>query len=346
MKLPADLLRRPAARGARLVCLHQLDMAVHNAPRLRNPEDAESLHDFRVSLRRLRSLLKCFRRTLRPPFPRKHLRRIKKIAAATGQGRDAEVQAAYLRSWEKSFSPAHRKGVAWLRARLERLAAENCAAAVEAARLAFLESAPVLREALPLPARVRRPPGAPPEPCFGGEAGKAALKTAALLNRRLTVIGSERDVERAHEARIQGKRLRYLLEPLRDYSPAWKRLLTRLKSLQDILGELHDMHVLEDESVRIVEELALGGVRRRLRRALGETPPRAAGGERPFDPTTGLLRLARRVREREKLLFRRLKRSWNDARRARFFGELSALAEGLRLMEPLPLPAAPPRAQR
>ncbi|OYV66609.1 MAG: hypothetical protein B7Z74_10815, partial [Deltaproteobacteria bacterium 21-66-5] len=86
-------------------------------------------------------------------------------------------------------------------------------------------------------------------------------ETAALLraHRRalaaaLRRVRSAADVAAAHRARIAGKRLRYLLEPLRgDRGVA--RVVARLRTLQDRLGEFHDAQLLRD---RLVAEGAPG----------------------------------------------------------------------------------------
>lgn len=339
MKLPDDLLRLPVSRGARLIALQLIDAARKTTPRLDNAEDAEALHDFRVSLRRLRSVLRAYRSQLKPPFPKKMIRRIKKIASATGAGRDSEVQAHYLREWEPELPPAKRKGAAWLREKLEERARENYSRPVEAARAAFLELEPALLEALRPPGF--RPPAATVEPSFGRALADLSADTGATLSRRLAGIESARDIKRAHRARIEGKRLRYLIDILKGRSTAWKRCVSNLKGLQDILGELHDMHVLEDELNGTMEELAVAGVRGQIRRAVGDEPARARTAK-PLDPIPGLLKVSRLVRDRQKLLFRRLQRRWGEVQRARFFGELAALGEGLRRIRTPKPPATPP----
>ena len=87
------------------------------------------------------------------------------------------------------------------------------------------------------------------------EASRAALPTvarvagalleehAAALGAALDRVGSPLDPVRAHEARIAGKKLRYLLEPLADHLQAGPAALQHLRTAQDRLGEWHDAHV-------------------------------------------------------------------------------------------------------
>ena len=55
-------------------------------------KDREALHDFRVAVRRLRSVLRAYRRWLGRAAARKARRRFRSLAATTNDGRDAEVQ--------------------------------------------------------------------------------------------------------------------------------------------------------------------------------------------------------------------------------------------------------------
>ena len=90
-----DLLDRPAPEGARLRALELLDAARAARPRLDDPTDVEAVHDFRVALRRLRSVLKAHKPLLGRNVDR--LRRdLGDVAGATGQARDAEVQIGWL----------------------------------------------------------------------------------------------------------------------------------------------------------------------------------------------------------------------------------------------------------
>ena len=112
-------------------------------------------------------------------------------------------------------------------------------------------------------------------------------------------------------------------------------ILTALRGLQDLLGELHDAHVLERELASAVEAAARERARRRLAGALAQdagdgdpaVPAEAAPEESleavaepasepeaeedsGADPVDGLLVLARRNRRRRQGLFAELAAGW------------------------------------
>src|SRR5438105_11814938 len=116
-KPPGDLLTRPA-RTAALVGLALLDEARVGCGRLAAPEDAEALHDFRVSLRRLRSILRSFRSELGDAVPKKLQRRLRDVTRATGAARDAEVQVGWVQSHRAELGRRLAPGLPWLLARL------------------------------------------------------------------------------------------------------------------------------------------------------------------------------------------------------------------------------------
>ena len=75
MKIPADLLTRPAEEAVRRLALVQLERAAEARTQLVEGDRNEALHDFRVALRRLRSLLRSHRSRFSVEFPKKALRR-------------------------------------------------------------------------------------------------------------------------------------------------------------------------------------------------------------------------------------------------------------------------------
>ena len=87
--------------------------------RLKDPEDGEALHDFRVALRRLRSWLGSFRPQLDDTLRGRYRRQLREVVAQTGEARDLEVMRALVQEEAKGLPPRHRRAAEWL---LERVA--------------------------------------------------------------------------------------------------------------------------------------------------------------------------------------------------------------------------------
>jgi CHAD domain-containing protein len=69
----------------------------------------------------------------------------------------------------------------------------------------------------------------------------------------LADIGSAADQDEIHAARIGGKRLRYLLEPLRGSVPGAAAQVNTMKTFQDRFGELNDRFVTTREIEQAIE---------------------------------------------------------------------------------------------
>jgi CYTH domain-containing protein len=184
----------------------------------------------------------------------------------------------------------------------------------------------------------------------------------AVLHAHLEAVRSLRDEDECHEARIAAKRLRYLLEPIGRLIPGADELVTRLKGLQDVLGDLHDAQVFGAE----IETLAASvtppetpNVERRatppdddapstpLDAGAPDSPPPAAAAplastllsappppnapgppeRRRPDPRPGIAAIAERLRERANTAFVAFSNEWLGERSAPFFHELEAVAE-------------------
>lgn len=326
---PLRLLReRPPEEGARLLALRHLDQAAAAFPRLQDGADSEALHDFRVALRRLRSCLRSYGSWLDDSLPKKLRRRLKDLAAATGPGRDTEVQIEWLRGRSRHLGSHHRVGLAWLLGRLEermRQANEEMAGIIPH-RFPRLEEAlrkrlSTYRTEVHLDASAVRPTLA--------EATAAILRRqASELQSHLARVDGPEDEEEAHEARISAKRLRYLLEPFTEELPEAASVVKHMKGLQEVLGELHDAHVLEKELAVSLEVAASERARRLLEISLSGAPDEALlRTERRRVRESGVLALARLNRARRNRLFDDLESDWLDGRGEAFFQEVEALAE-------------------
>ncbi len=331
------LLARPPEEGARLLALGFLDQAAAARPRLRSGgDDAEALHDFRVGLRRLRSCLQAYAGPLGDGVPKKLARRLKRLAGSTGAGRDTEVQIEWLRAQAPVLGSFHRSGLRWLLARLEARREAAYRSIEERAAGRFDELAAALRERLSVyTAEVRLDRGEPERRETLGAATAVVLeRDVAELRARLAAIDGAGDVDRAHRARIAAKRLRYLLEPLADelapLDAATRPLVKRVKGLQELLGELHDAHILADELAAALAAAAEERAAALLAATLAPHPDaKLLRAEQRRGREAGLLALARLNRERRERVYREVADGWLDGRSDDLLDEVAGLGRAL-----------------
>jgi CHAD domain-containing protein/CYTH domain-containing protein len=328
MKNTPKLLDTAPEVSARIVALGALDEACAAGDRLSDEADVEALHDFRVALRRFRSFLRGYGTLLEDSVTKKHRRALRELAAETTVARDTEVQLAWLGRQTDQMRPFHRPALAWLVGRLEQRHREAYAGVRRETLRRFAEIEPKLRQRLSR--YVARLEDRTPRRTFALEAGELILQAGAALQVGLAAVHSVSDIEAAHEARILAKRLRYLLEPLRatDVGEQTIALVKHLKGLQDILGELHDAHVMSEELASALIESATERVRQ-----LHESLYVEAAGEEeqklPRDLRAGLLAIDRHVRDRLQALFGALQAEWLGEHFEAFRQELTDLASSL-----------------
>ncbi len=234
----ARLTSRPAWLAAAAgvtaadIALRHLDSAVKARRRLKRATDPEALHDFRVALRRLRSVLRAYRPWL-DAVPKKLRRRLRAIARATSAGRDAEVCLAWLDEQKDVADPARGR----FRARLEQLRDDAYAHVRADVLAAFADVEPRLRRRLK--AIRRGKPAA--KTSYAAATAERLQEHAARVAADLARIEGVADTATIHDARIQAKRLRYLLEPLADAGlPTARAAVKDLKAFQDETGWLCD----------------------------------------------------------------------------------------------------------
>jgi CHAD domain-containing protein len=307
--LPVDLIARPAVEGARLVALAYLEQSRSALARLDDPEDTDALHDFRVALRRLRSTLRAYRAQLRGSVTGKLCDRVRDLTRSTNRGRDAEVQLAWLRPLADELGPAERVGLRWLVEWIEHAREQTLEETREQVRRCFDKLDRQVRKKLGVCRRPLAPNRAAPEPVFGLVAREALLTQVKRLDDLLGAIPAADDHATMHRARIAAKRLRYLLEPFREALPAGPDLLSSLKSLQDVLGELCDTQVLEVTLLQAVEAAGAQRARRRFETALADGAGAGLRGTRRRE-TRGLLAVAVRLRRRRRTAYARLETTW------------------------------------
>jgi CHAD domain-containing protein/CYTH domain-containing protein len=329
----------PAPRAVRLIALGFLETAIAARHRMSDPADVEALHDLRVALRRLRSHLRAYSDELKGSAGRSARRRLRRLARATGASRDAEVHLMWLQGEEPTLGSRQRPGLKRLVTQLQMEKDAADANLGEAMARSFARTTHRLGERLAtydVTVHVHR--GVDETP-FATVAAARMDAAAGELQSAIARIGGAADEEAAHRARIAGKRLRYLLEPLRASIDAIPPLVASLKDLQDSLGDLHDSHVFAPVIEASLEGAAVAEARQLSRSVLaGDADPRVARRVRRADPREGLLELGVRLHARGLRAFEHFAQDWMHDAAAPFFDRIAAVVEELRLQ-----PAPPDR---
>lgn len=320
IQLTESLLERSPEETSRHLCLGLLQEAAEALSRLERAADDEALHDFRVALRRLRSLIGAYRPYLKGSVKKKLRKRLKELAASTNAARDREVQVAWLSGAAGQFDPHAERGAQFL---LERLSSiETAASGVEELRERFWALHHPLEKSLSR-LRLRLEEDGP---SFLSATGGLLAEKAGILEDSLRRVGSPDDGPALHRCRIEAKRLRYVLEPLQAEVSGVRGLVGEMKALQDLLGDLQDARVLaqtiSDELERAAVEEA-----RRLRDIAFQEGTIGDPGHGAAHP--GLLALLRAQRERRDRVYEELSRGWLPPACEPFFQELSSLARRL-----------------
>ena len=254
-----DSLRESTHRVVRMVALGHLADASAARERLAGGKDDEALHDFRVSLRRLRSWERAFRPYVNDDVSKKLRRRLRNLARDTGASRDLEVHLAWLREQRRGVGRRQRPGLGWLLATLTERKAEADAVLDDDVDGRFSRLQSKLERALASyreQLRVRDDGRAAPPAPFAEALAPRVRDAAATLASHLAQIKSASKEDECHEARIAAKRLRYLLEPVTRLVPGADDIVEQLKTLQDVLGDLHDAQVFGAEIAELATDVA------------------------------------------------------------------------------------------
>ncbi|MFP4143988.1 MAG: CHAD domain-containing protein [Phycisphaeraceae bacterium] len=313
-------LTRPADRACPVVGRMLLERVERARPRLNDPADAEALHDFRVATRRLRSFLRSYRPHLPTKLGGKLRKQLGEVFSSTNAARDAEVHRAWL---EKQLAEAElphdeRRALALL---AERLAPDSPAPLAELRRQAgegFARVADKLRKQFD---KAAGDAGADRSPPFAQAAAAELRKQAERLGEQLGQVQSALDPEdHAHEARLRGKRVRYLIEPLIGVVDGAEACAARLKQLQDLLGDWHDLRTLQAELRERVRESAVAWadelVSKAAAKSAGDQTLRGPELARQLAPAAGPIRAGQEA-------------CYDRLCRQREAGEIAALLEDL-----------------
>jgi len=230
--------------GARQIHLALVGILEANEPGLRANLDTEFLHDFRVTVRRTRSLLGQIRRVFPAEAVEHFSTEFSWIGRLTGPPRDLDVLVLALRERDTELSAADMQV---LREFLTQAQQQEHDRLIEA-----LDSHRYRRLIADWKAFLQRPALTKPEAVNAGDRlARVVARRAWRLSRRIAdtarSIDGQTSAARLHEIRIDAKKLRYLI----DVTPAFYDaadlgcVVGAVKKLQRVLGDFNDAEVQE-----------------------------------------------------------------------------------------------------
>ncbi|HEX2567917.1 MAG TPA: CHAD domain-containing protein [Polyangia bacterium] len=222
----------PAREAAAELIAMKLGELRHHAQHAVERTDPEDTHAVRVASRRLRATLGLL------GGPLEEFREgVKRLGRILGEVRDHDVLLAWLADVEARAESDELPGIARLR--------EQRQAELPALEAMMREAVGAFEVHVAQPLNLRLGEAGWPGRLGGGRARRHLSRRLKKLGRQIEELEAQ-GLEQAtpvHQLRIAGKKARYELELMEGVLPPAEEALDRLKTLQEIIGELHDADV-------------------------------------------------------------------------------------------------------
>jgi len=228
--------------GARQIHLALLEILEANEPGLRADLDTEFLHDFRVAVRRTRSLLGQIRRVFPQDTVDHFSGEFSWLGKLTGPPRDMDVLVLAFRQHGSELSVADRDALLTALDQVQREEHDRLLQGLDSDRYLALLSG--WKSFLKGPIRVK-----PAAENASASLATVVSRRAWRLSRRIVTsaetIDDHTPPERIHAVRVDAKKLRYLVDVTPGFydSSALASVLGALKKLQRVLGDFNDADV-------------------------------------------------------------------------------------------------------
>ena len=249
MKLEAELNLSPemtAREAARKILGHQTAVMRHNEAGILQDRDLDFLHDFRVAVRRSRSLLALLKKDLDPAPPGELKAGLRALGEATNALRDLDVYLAQRMRYQRMLPAALRPAIApWFEALGRRRGRE----ADKVKRFLLSKAYARIMDALERFAAPDRGTVAAVKDLDSKPIIVVARREIDRLFAKSLRIGRRIDAgaadDRLHRLRIQCKQLRYALEFFHGlFAPGpVGEAIRQVKALQEYLGVFNDRSV-------------------------------------------------------------------------------------------------------
>lgn len=224
-------------------CQHSIARLEALAPLICADDNPEDLHEFRVSIRRTRSVLGSFHRDLNSAASTRLRAKLKTLASKTDALRDLDVLLEDHADLCRRIPPSLTDGCSALASHLY-----SARSAAHARLVEYLVSdafGSTLQQCRSLTDKLGEHT---PRQALEHTASVLTPRRIARLQRRCLKLSKHASDYELHQLRIAGKKMRYMLDLLEPALPAKKRrrALKALKQAQDNLGRFHDLCVQQE----------------------------------------------------------------------------------------------------
>jgi len=215
----------------------------------RKSDDSNTLHQFRVSLRKIRSLLALFKSCFLPQWYQLHQRNLSYLIAQTNSKRDIDVLLERMPRYRSLLPQKFHKGLAPLRKLLLKKQ-ESLVLRIQfltQSELLPYEVASLIRPKL-LDKEVAQPIVITAMHILDEQTGKIIKK-----GKRLNAKSEE---EAYHKLRIQFKKIRYFIEAMKPLIEIekYKKAQKKIKEMQIILGDFHDYQMQKSLLITLTDD--------------------------------------------------------------------------------------------
>jgi CHAD domain-containing protein len=241
--------------GARQIHQALLRILVANEPGLRGNLDTEFLHDFRVAVRRTRSLLGQIKRVFPPEAVEHFSREFSWLGRLTGPARDIDVLVLLLRAQRAEIHPEDMEALTTFLGQAQQREHKRVVEALSGRRYQRLLT--------DWSAFLKRPAPSYPD---AGNAGRhladvvaqRAWRLSRRIARSIETINEHTPAAHFHEVRLAAKKLRYLVDVTSAFYDAadLERILSALKKMQRVLGDFNDAQAQEQRLLECARALA------------------------------------------------------------------------------------------
>lgn len=351
MRLPADFASWLPHEALSFLLEHYHFSVEKAYQRIYSRSDAEAVHDFRVGLRRIRSLLRSYGEVVRivepsqkflgkgrvcdqradaaqkeggvsRKTPKGFRRTLKSLAKACDAARDTEVMIEQMRVLMRAMAPSDRERLLWVLSLFE----ERMEVHYQSLRAGLAGEAVFVGDGL----RSLSSQFLTKKKHRGKEfrlvVQEIIAASVAELWGRLRKVRSLDDEAAAHSARIAAKRLRYLIEPLASSVDRGAEFVKSLKGLQDLLGEFNDLTLLKRELGTLAEAFRqgdLGSLAAGRQSAVGQ--PGAELSAEALLRLSSITALQRIIEKRRKRVFSSLAQRWLGGKNKQLFDLLKRI---------------------